>query len=179
MLFGQLYGLVVRNSGEGDDHPLWSEESVSIGLDHALVDGAEAILWAEQRITEGVVLEGRGVNQLGQDELRLGPYFGDLILGCEQLLLHLLLCELWVPYCFGEQANRGGNGVVECGGLVHHSFSRGRALDVSTEVFHLFQDLIGGVSRGRLEGQPVHDVACAAKVSVLVPRPGVYVDPHA
>lgn len=96
-------------------------------------------------MAQSVVLESRHVHQLGQYQVWLGPNLLDLVLSREELLSHFVLGHVRIPDRVGEQGDGTRDGGVEGGGLVHHGLSRGGALDVSAQVFHLLQYLVGCV----------------------------------
>ena len=72
------------------------------------------------------------MNELGQDEFRFAPYFGDLVVGCFELALNLLVGDFGVADRLGKKGNGGGDGAVEGGSLVHERLPGRGALDIAT-----------------------------------------------
>lgn len=132
----------MANSGKGYDQPLGSEEEISISFNDSTIDERQPFLRAEQRMAKSVVLVCRQMDELRQDQFRLGPDLPDFVIGRFELLLDLVLRNQWIPYRFCEQSDSRGHGRVETGRLVHQAFARRGALYVSAEQLQRFQHLV-------------------------------------
>lgn len=73
---------------KGHHYSLWLVEGVAVFFNQRLVDEGESLFWTEQWIAQGVVLICCHMDEFAEDQLWLGPYFIDLVVGCLQLLLH-------------------------------------------------------------------------------------------
>jgi hypothetical protein len=179
ILLCQLDGLVVIHAGKSHNYPVRLVKLFPVRLDDGAVDVGEALLRAEQRVAEGVVLVGSQVHQLRQDELRLVPDLANLVVGRLELLLYLVLGDERVAYCLGQQANCALDGRVEGRRLVHERLARRGTLNVAAQRLHLLRHLVAASFARRLEGEPVDDVAHATQRIVFVSRAGVNVNADA
>lgn len=167
------------DTGKRQHHSLGSVEALPVAHDRVSPNLGQPLLRAQQRVPQGVVLEGGRVHELRQDELGLAPDLGDFVPRRLDLLGDLVLGHARVANRLGQERHRLGHGVVERGGLVHHGLAGRRALDVAPQVLYPLEHRVGRVGGRGLEREPVHDVRHAAQGGRLEARPGFYVDAHA
>ena len=146
------------DTSERDNGPLWSEESVAVCLHSPAVDFTEPLCRTQQWVTKSVVLVRSHVHQLRENQFRLAPDFTNLIVRGLQLSVHLLICDLRVPYRLSQNSHRIRHSRVESRRLVHQALSRRCALNVSAQLVYRLQHLICAPPGCRFERQPVDDM---------------------
>lgn len=164
---------------KGHHHALRPVEELPVHEDGVPVNVRQALLGAQQRVAERVVLVGGRVHQLGQDQLGLAPDLADLVPRRLELVRHLVVGDVRVADRLGEELDRRRHGVVERRRLVHHRLARRCALDVASERLHLLEHVVGRPLRRRLEREPVHDVGYAPERFVFEPGAAFDVDADA
>ena len=81
------------DAGKGHDGAVGLVEVFQVGSNCRPVDFVEPLLRTQQWIAERVVFIPGNVDELGQDQFRLGPDLANLVIGRLELLFDFFVCQ--------------------------------------------------------------------------------------
>lgn len=177
VLLGELDELCVLDAaGSDENHAVGGVVGLDVRGEVVPLDGEDVRLGTEDGATEGLALEGDGVEVVEDDLLEL---LVDLLLLAEDYVALALDgggLELGVLEDVGDDVDGGGDVLAEALGVVDGLLARGVGVEVRANILDFELERVLCAPAGALEGHVLQEVGGPVRLVRLGPRACVY--PH-